>query len=110
MLSQPKEDEVQDIDCITKEDIIKIERQHATVLRRRVNMRPNKGTVILCINPDSDSDVIIEEGERDFKMRCLIMKREKKADDEKEAEQAKDKQSEQPTETATEPGISLVLE
>ena len=29
VLSQPKEDEVQDIDHITEEDIIKIERQHA---------------------------------------------------------------------------------
>ena len=105
MLSQPKEDEVQDIDHITEENIIKIERQHTTVLRRRVNIRPNKGTVILCINPDSDSDIIIEEGETDFKM-----KREKKADDKEEAEQADDKQSEQPTEAVTEPETSLVLE
>ena len=74
-----------------------------TIPRRKVNIRPNKGTVILCINPDSDSNIRIEEGETDFKTRCLIMKREKKDDDKEEAEQADEKQSEQPTETATEP-------
>ena len=109
MLSQPKEGEVQDIDQIMEEDIIRIERQHTTIPRRKVNIRPNKGTVILCIDPNSNSDVIIEEGETDFKTRCLIMKREKK-DDEEEAEQADDEQSEQPTETATEPETTLVPE
>ena len=109
-MSQPKEDDVQDIEHITEEDIIKIERQHGTVLRRRVNIRPNKGIIILCINPNSDCDIIIEEGETDFKMRCLIMKREKKADNEEEAEQADDEQSEQPTEAITEPETSLVSE
>ena len=62
--------------------------------------------VILCINLDSDSDVIIEEGEGDFKARCVIIKREEK-NVEEEAEQADDKQSEQPTETETKPGTSL---
>ena len=107
---QPNEDEVQDIDHITEEDVIKIERQHATVPRRRVNIRPNKGTIILCINPDPNSDVVIEEGETDFKTRCLIMKRENKAGDEEEAEQADDEKSEQPTEAITEPETSLVSE
>ena len=109
-MSQPKEDKVQDIDHITEEDVIKIERQHATVPRRRVKIRPNKGIIILCINPNSNSDVMIEEGETDFKMRCLIMKREKKVGDEEEAEQADDKQSEKPTEAIIEPETSLVSE
>ena len=65
--------------------------------------------VILCIDPDSDSDVMIEEGEGDFKERCIIIKGEKK-NVEEEAEQADDKQSEQPTETKTEPGTSLATE
>ena len=110
VLSQLKEGEVQDIDQITEKDIIEIERQHTTVPRRKVNVRPNKGTVILCIDPNSDSDIVIEEGETDFKMRCLIMKSEKKADDKEEAEQADDEQSEQLTETITEPEMTLVSE
>ena len=65
--------------------------------------------VILCINPDSDSDVVIEEGEEDFRERCIIIKGEKKNVKE-EAEQVEDEQSEQPTKTETEPGTSLVTE
>ena len=65
--------------------------------------------VILCIDPDSDSDVVIEEGEEDFKERYMIITREKK-NAEEEAEQADDEQSGQPTETETEPGTSLVTE
>ena len=65
--------------------------------------------VILCIDPDSDSDVVIEEGEEDFKERCIIIKGEKK-NVEEEAEQADDEQSEQPTEIGTEPGTSLATE
>ena len=64
--------------------------------------------VILCIDPDSDSDVVIEEGEGDFKERCIIIKGEEK--NVEEAEQADNKQSEQPTETETKPGTSLVTE
>ena len=64
--------------------------------------------VILCINPDSDSDVVIEEGEEDFKERCIIIKEEKK--NVEEAEQADDEQSEQSTETETKPETSLVTE
>ena len=60
--------------------------------------------VILCIDLDSDSDVVIEEGEGDFKERCIIIKGEEKNIGE-EAEQADDKQSEQPTEAGTEPGM-----
>ena len=30
--------------------------------------------VILCIDPDSDSDIVIEEGEGDFRKRCIIIK------------------------------------
>ena len=33
---------------------------------------------MLCINPDSDSDVVIEEGEEDFREKCIIIKGEKK--------------------------------
>ena len=62
--------------------------------------------VILCIDLDSDSDVVIEEGEGGFKERCVIIKGEEK-NVEEEAEQADNEQSEQPTETETEPGTSL---
>ena len=67
MLSHPQEGEKQDIDCITEEEVIEIEKHHAVVPRRRVNIRPGKRTVVLCIDPDSDSDIAIEEGETDFK-------------------------------------------
>ena len=63
----------------------------------------------MCIDPDSDSNVVIEEGEGDFKERCVIMKGEER-NVEEEAEQADDKQSEQPTEAGTEPGTSLATE
>ena len=68
--------------------------------------------VILCIDLDSDSDVVIEKGEGDFKERCVIIKGEEKNVEEEaeEAEQADDEQSEQPTETETEPGTSLATE
>ena len=76
---------------------------------RRVNIRPKKKTVILCIDPDSDSDVVIEEGEGDFEERCVVIKREER-NVEEEAEQADDEQSEQITEVGTEPGTSLTAE
>ena len=44
------------------------------VPRRQVNIRPKKKTVMLCIDPDSDSDIIIEEEEGDFRERCIITK------------------------------------
>ena len=47
----------------------------------------------LCIDPDSDSDIVIEEGEGDFRERCIIIKGEEQ-DVEEEAEQADDEQSE----------------
>ena len=53
--------------------------------------------------------MVIEEGEGDFKERCVIIKGEKK-NVEEEAEQADNEQSEQPTETETKPGTSLVTE
>ena len=68
--------------------------------------RPKKKTVILCIDPDSNSDVVIEEGEGDFRERCVIIKGEER-NVEEEAEQADEKQSEQLTEAGTEPGTSL---
>ena len=74
MLSHPIEGEVQDIDRITKQEIIEIEQKHAMVPRRQVNIRPKKKTVILCIDPDSNSDIVIEEGEGDFRERCVIIK------------------------------------
>ena len=95
MLSHPIEGEVQDINHITEQEIIEIERKHAVVPQRWVNIRPKKRTVILCIDPDSDSDVVIEKKERDI---------------EEEAEQADDEQSEQLTEAGTEPGTSLTVE
>ena len=74
MLSHSIEGEVQDIDCMTEIEITKIEQKHAMVPRRRVNIKPKKKTVILCIDPDSDSDIIIEEEEGDFRERCIITK------------------------------------
>ena len=109
MLSHPIEGEVQDIDCITEQEIIKIEQKHAMVPRRWVNIRPKKKTVILCIDPDSDSDIVIEEGEGDFRERCIIIKG-KEWDVEEEAEQADDEQSEPLTTVETEPGMSLTAE
>ena len=52
---------------------------------------------------------MIEEGDEDFKERCIIIKKEKKKAEE-EAEQADDEQSEQPTEVVAEPGTSLATE
>ena len=63
----------------------------------------------MCIDPDSDSDVVIGEGEGDLKERCIIIKREER-NVEEEAEKADDKQSEQLTEVGTEPGTSLTAE
>ena len=60
----------------------------------------------MCIDPDSDSDVVIEEGEGDFRERCIIIKGEEK-NIEEEAEQEDDEQSEQLTKAGTEPGTSL---
>ena len=42
--------------------------------RRQVNIRLEKKTIILCINPDSDSDVVIEE-EGNFRETCIITRR-----------------------------------
>ena len=108
MLSHPIEGEVQDIDHITEQEIIEIEQKHAMVPQRWVNVRPKRKTVTLCINPNSDSDVVIEEGEGDFKERCVIIKGEER-NVEEEAEQANDEQSEQPTEARTEPRTSLAI-
>ena len=71
-----------------------------------MNVRPKRKTIILYIDPDSDSDVVIEEGEGDFKERCIIIKGEEK-NVEEEAEQADNEQSEQPTEAGTKPGTFL---
>ena len=109
MLSHPIEGEVQDIDCITEQEVIEIEQKHAMVPWRWVNVRPRRKTVILCINPDSNSDVVIEEGEGDFKERCIIIKGEER-NVEEEAEQADNEQSEQLTEVGTKPGTSLTTE
>ena len=59
------------------------------VPRRQVNIRPEKKTIILCIDPDSDSDVVIEEEEGDFRERCIITGRNERNVEEK-AEQADD--------------------
>ena len=112
MLSHPTEGEVQDIDHITEKEIIEIEQKHAMVPQRWVNIRPKKKTVILCIDPDSDSDIVIEEGEGDFRERCIIIKGEEwdVEEEAEQAEQADDEQSEPLTTAETEPGTSLTAE
>ena len=70
--SHPVEGEVQGINQMPEQEIIKIEQKHAMVPRRQVNIRPEKKTIILCIDPDSNSDVVIEEEEGDFRERCII--------------------------------------
>ena len=70
--SHPIEGEVQDINQMPEQEIIKIEQKHAMVPRRQVNIRLEKKTIILCIDPDSDSDVVIEEEEGNFRERCII--------------------------------------
>ena len=55
-----------------EQEIIKIEQKHAMLPRRRVNIRPEKKTIILCIDPDSDSNVVIEEEEGNFRKRCIL--------------------------------------
>ena len=79
------------------------------VPRRQVNIRPKKKTVILCIDPGSDSDVIIEEEEGDFRERCIITKGNEQ-NVEEEAEQADDEWSEPLTTIETEPGTSLAAD
>ena len=61
------------------------------------------------IDPDSDSDIVIEEGEGDFRERCVIVKGGER-NIEGEAEQADNEQSEQLTKAGTEPGMSLTAE
>ena len=63
----------------------------------------------MCIDPDSNSDIVIEQGEGDFRERCIIIKGEE-CDVEEEAEQADDEQSEPLTTAETEPGMSLTAE
>ena len=62
----------------------------------------------MCIDPDSDSDIVIEEEEGDFRERCIIIKKEQ--DVEEEAEQADDEWSELLTTAETEPEASLTAE
>ena len=76
--------------------------------RRQVNIRPEKKTITLCIDPDSDSDVVIEE-EGDFRERCIITRRNER-NVEEEAEQADDERSEPLTTEGTEPGTSLAAD
>ena len=63
----------------------------------------------MCIDPDSDSDIAIEEEEGDFRERCIVIK-EKEQNVEEEAEQADDEWSEPLTTVETEPGTSLTAE
>ena len=104
-LSHPIEGEIQDIDHMIKQEITKIEQKHTMVPRRWVNIRPKKKTIILCIDPDYDSDVVIEEEEEDFRERCIITKG-NEWNVEEEAEQDHE-QSEPLTTVETEPGMSL---
>ena len=73
--SHPIEGEVQDISQLPEQEIIKIEQKHVMIPRRQVIIRPEKKTIILCIDPDSDSDVVIEEEEGNFRKRCIITRR-----------------------------------
>ena len=63
----------------------------------------------MCIDPDSDSDIVIEEGEGDFRERCIIIKG-KEQNVEEEAEQADDEWSEPLTTAETETGTPLTAE
>ena len=58
-----------------EQEIIKIKQKHVMIPRRQVNIRPEKKMTILCVDPDSDSDVVIEEEEGDFRERCIITRR-----------------------------------
>ena len=109
--SHPIEGEVQDIDRLPEQEVIKIEQKHVMVPRRQVNIRPEKKTIILYIDPDSDSDVVIEEEkeEGNFRERCIIT-RGNEQNVEEEAEQADDEWSEPLTTEGTEPGMSLAAD
>ena len=72
--SHPAEGEVQDINQLPEQEIVKIEQKHVMIPRRQVNIRLERKTIILCIDPDSDSDVVIEEEEGNFRERCIITK------------------------------------
>ena len=63
----------------------------------------------MCIDPGSDSDIVIKEEEGDFQERCIIIKG-KEQDVEEEAEQADDELSEPLTTVETEPGMSFTAE
>ena len=107
--SHPVEGEVQDIDRLPEQEVIKVERKHDMIPRRQVNIRPEKKTIILCINPDSDSDVVIEEEEGNFRETCIITNKNER-NVEEEAEQADDERSEPLTIEETEPGTSLAAD
>ena len=107
--SHPIEGEVQDINRLPEQEVIKIEQKHDMIPRRQVNIRPDKKTIILCINPDSDSDVVIEEEEGKIRETCIITSRNER-NVEEEAEQADDEQSEPLTIEETEPGTSLAAD
>ena len=107
--SNPVEGEVQDINWLPEQEVIKIEQKHVMIPRRQVNIRPEKKTIILCIDPDSDSDVVIEEEEGNFRERCIITRR-NEWNVEEESEQADDEWSEPLTIEGTEPGTSLAAD
>ena len=109
--SHPIEGEVQDIDRLPEQEVIKIEQKHVMVPRQQVNIRPEKKTIILYIDPDSDSDVVIEEEKKEgnFRERCIIT-RGNERNVEEEAEQADDEWSEPLTTEGTEPGTSLAAD
>ena len=62
-----------------EQEIIKIEQKicHGTSEDKLI-LDQKRETVILCIDPDSDSDIVIEEGEEDFRERCIVIKAEQK--------------------------------
>ena len=109
IFSHSIEGEVQDINRLPEQEVIKIEQKHDMIPRRQVNIRPDKKTIILCINPDSDSDVVIEEEEGNFRETCIITRRNER-NVEEEAKQADDERSEPLTIEGTELGTSLAAD
>ena len=88
--SHPAEGEVQDINRLPEQEIIKVEQKHVYDTQEdKLTSDRRRRQIILCIDPDSDSDVVIEEEEGDFRERCIITRRNEQ-NVEEEAEQADD--------------------
>ena len=63
-----QKEKFQDINRLPEQEVIKIEQKHVYDTKKdKFNIRPEQKTIILCIDPDSDSDVVIEEEEGNFR-------------------------------------------